>query len=185
MEHDNPSQSGPRVDRPGRSKPLFVELQDPIVDSALVFTKLVPFTTRCIRTKAGSLLAYTKSEHARRTLLESSFTDFRCRPTQRSQEENFTPANPRKPKESNLFVVIRGIDRKYRDEDLKKMTGLPSTRMFSAELQEYTGSVRARCPSLEKKKELLSKGFYFDFRRHRVDDYTPREIFKAPQSTNN
>ena len=174
MEHDNPSQSGPRVDRPGRSKPLFVELQTP-VDTAVVYTMLTPHTIRCIRTKAGSLLAYPKSEQARRTLLEPSFSIFfSCRPTQKSQEQNFTPVQPRKPKESNLFVVIRGMDRKYSDEDLTEITGLTSTRMYSAELQQHTTSVRALCTSSEEKQKLLSKGFYFDFRRRRVEDYSPR-----------
>ncbi|MEO1211823.1 MAG: hypothetical protein AAFX78_20315, partial [Cyanobacteria bacterium J06638_20] len=170
----------------GRVQPLFVELLDKDADTAAIHNQLIPHTSKRTRTPSGSLLAYPKSEAARTTLLNPSFSSsFRCRPTQGATRRSGTDAATRGgDKRSNLFVVVRGVDRKYDNDRLSELFGRTSTRMYSATAKEVTGSIRVRCHSEEDKKALIKQGFSFNFRTHRVDDYRqdgPRQCFRCQE----
>jgi len=82
------------------------------------------------------------------------------------------------------MVVIRGIDLKYTDEDLRDMLKMPCTRMFSATSNSHTRSIRCECPDKETKDKLLKSGYEFAFRIHKVEDYRsqgPRQCFKCQE----
>ena len=176
-----PNRSGPQPQKT-RISPLFVEVSDAEVDTAVIHNQLIPLTTKRIRTPKGSLLVYPKNEEARTTLISSSFQGFSCRPTLGSQRKTsrMDPAGP--PPKQNLFVVARTVDRKYSDEQLTQLLGRTSTRMYSATAGGHTGSIRIQCTSQEDKAKILKEGLSFNFRKHKVDDYRqsgPRQCFKC------
>ena len=182
-----PAPSGSQVARQKQQKttrnsPLFVSISDPSLDTAVIHNQLIPLTSKRIRTQKGNLLVYPKSDEARQTLISSSFQGFSCRATLGSQKKTSTmdPAGP--PPKQNLFVVVRGVDRKYSDEQLTELFGRTSTRMYSAAIGGTTRSIRSQCNSKEDKDKLLKEGLSFNFSKLTVEDYRqsgPRQCFKC------
>jgi hypothetical protein len=159
-------------------------------DTALIHKLLSDHCSKRIRTPKGSLLAFPKSLEARKLLLETDFPAFKCRETngsRRRNRENGDNSSPNNRTSSfsgpNLFVVIRGIDHKYTDEQLTEILDMPASRMSSSLHQKKTRSIRCKCPTPEAKEKLLAeKFFYFDFSRKPVEDYrqdSPRQCYKC------